>query len=83
MAGSSERCKLRVEGRNVAKFICALIRTPEGLWMTNVIPTVGATINGAYCRFARLEDDDVVQLGNAKVRVLYNERRKHQATGRR
>ena len=75
LAGSSERCKLRVEGRNVAKFICALIRTAEGLWMTNIFPTEGATVNGAFCRFARLEDDDVVQLGNSKVRVIYNDMR--------
>jgi predicted component of type VI protein secretion system len=73
LAGSSERCKLRVEGRNVAKFIYTLIRTAEGLWMTNIFPTEGATVNGAFCRFARLEDDDLVQLGNSKVRVLYHE----------
>jgi predicted component of type VI protein secretion system len=73
LAGSSERCKLRVEGRNVAKFIYTLIRTADGLWMTNIFPTEGATVNGAFCRFARLEDDDVVQLGNSKVRVLYHD----------
>jgi len=73
LAGSSERCKLRVDGRNVAKFICALIRTAEGLWMTNILPNEGATINGAFCRFTRLEDDDVVQLDNSRVRVIYND----------
>jgi predicted component of type VI protein secretion system len=73
LAGSSERCRLRVTGRNVAKFIYTLIRTAEGLWMTNIFPTEGATVNGVFCRFARLEDDDVVQLGNSKVRVLYND----------
>ena len=31
--------------------------------MTNILPTEGATVNGALCRFARLEDEDVVQLG--------------------
>ena len=72
LAGSSERCMLRVEGRNVAKFICALIRTGERLWMANIFPTEGATVNGAFCRFARI-DDDVIQLGNSKVRVIYND----------
>jgi predicted component of type VI protein secretion system len=73
MAGNSDRCKLRVEGRNVSKFICALIRTTDGLWMTNIGPTDGATVNGAFCRFACLEDEDVVRLGNFKVRVIYND----------
>ena len=73
LAGSSEPCKLRVEGREIAKFICALIRTAEGLWMTNIFPTEGATVNGALCRLARLEDDDVIQLGNSKVRIIYND----------
>ena len=73
MGGSSERCKLRVEGRHVAKFTCALIRTTKGLWIINILPTEGATVNGALCRFARLEDDDVIQLGHFNIRVIYND----------
>jgi len=41
--------------------------------MTNIRPTEGATVNGALCRFARLEDDDVVQLGHFRIRVTYND----------
>ena len=63
LAGSSDRCKLRVAGPDVPKFICPLVRTPAGLWMTNIHPSEGATVNGAFCRFTRLEDEDVVQLG--------------------
>jgi hypothetical protein len=73
-AGNSERCKLRVEGNRTAKFACALIRTPKGLWMTNIRPTDGAMINGAFCRFARLEDDDVVHIGHFNIRIIYNEK---------
>jgi len=73
LAGRSKRCQLRVEGDHVARFTCALIRTPKGLWMTNIRPTEGATVNGALCRFARLEDDDVVQLGHFRIRVTYND----------
>jgi hypothetical protein len=73
LAGSSERCKLRIGGHQVAKFGFAMIRTPNGLWMTNILPSAGATINGALCRFARLEDDDVVQIGQCRVRVIYDD----------
>jgi hypothetical protein len=73
LGGSSERCKLRVDGHHVPRFTCALIRTPKGLWITNIRPTEGATINGALCRFARLEDDDVVHLGQFHVRIVYND----------
>ena len=73
LAGSSERCKLRVGGQHVASFAFAMIRTPKGLWMTNILPGAGATINGALCRFTRLEDDDVVQIGQCRIRVIYND----------
>jgi predicted component of type VI protein secretion system len=72
LAGNSERCKLRVEGHRVARFTCAMIRTPKGLWMTNILPTEGVTVNGALCRCARLEDGDVFQLGHFHIRVIYN-----------
>lgn len=76
MAGSSERCKLRVVGQGVARFTCALIRTPTGLWMGNVIPGAGALVNGALCRFARLEDEDIVQIGRFEIRVIYDDTEK-------
>ncbi|MHB1562164.1 MAG: FHA domain-containing protein [Isosphaeraceae bacterium] len=73
LAGSSERCKLRAVGRRVARFTCALIRTPKGLWMTNIVPGAGATVNGALCRFARLEDKDIIQIGPFGIRVIYTD----------
>ena len=47
-----------------------------GLWMVNILPGAGATVNGALCRFARLEDEDVVQIGPFDVRVIYDETEK-------
>jgi hypothetical protein len=41
--------------------------------MTNILPNEGATVNGALCRFAQLEDNDVVQLGQFDIRVIYND----------
>jgi hypothetical protein len=72
LGGRSERCRIQFEGPHAAKFTCTLIRTPKGLWMTNVLPTEGATVNGSFCRFVRLEDDDVVQLGHINMRIMYN-----------
>ncbi len=72
LCGRSDRCRIRFDGLPAAKVTCTLIRTPKGLWMTNVLPTEGATVNGAFCRFTRLEDDDVVQLGHLTMRVKYN-----------
>jgi hypothetical protein len=71
LGGSSEQCKLRFEGHRVPNFACALIRTPNGLWMTNILPGAGASVNGTLCRFARLEDEDIVQFGPISVRVRY------------
>ncbi len=72
LCGRSDRCRIRFDGHPAAKVTCTLIRTPKGLWMTNVLPTEGARINGAFCRFTRLEDDDVVQFGHLNMRVMYN-----------
>jgi predicted component of type VI protein secretion system len=73
LAGSSDRCKLRLGGHQVARFAFTMIRSPKGLWLTNILPHDGATINGASCRFARLEDDDVVQFGQCTIRVIYSD----------
>ncbi len=73
LAGSSDRCKLRLGGHQVAGFVFTMVRTPKGLWLTNILPRNGATINGASCRFARLEDDDVVQFGQCTIRVIYSD----------
>ena len=72
LGGRSKRCGIRFESDHAAKFNCTLLRTPKGLWITNVLPTDGAKVNGAFCRFTRLEDEDVVQLGHLSMRVMYN-----------
>ncbi len=39
LCGRSDRCRIRFDGHPAAKVTCTLIRTPKGLWMTNVLPT--------------------------------------------
>jgi hypothetical protein len=73
LAGSSEQCKLRFQGHRVPRFACTFIRTPSGLWMTNILPSAGATVNGSLCRFARLEDEDIIQFGPISVRIRYDD----------
>jgi Inner membrane component of T3SS, cytoplasmic domain len=72
LGGRSERCRIRFDNRNPARFICTFLRTPTGVWMTNAQPAGGARVNGAFCRFTRLEDDDEVQLGHLRMRIMYN-----------
>jgi hypothetical protein len=72
LCGRTDRCRIRLDVQQALKFATTLIRTPTGMWMANVLPSEGAMVNGAFCRFARLEDEDKLQLGNLRVRVVYS-----------
>lgn len=72
LCGRSDRCRIRLGGEQDAPFACSLLRTPSGLWLSNILPTDGARLNGAFCRFARVEDDDRLQIGRLNFRVVYD-----------
>ena len=52
--GSSARCKVRLYDPNVSKHHCALLRTPSGLWVIDLLGRDGITVNGESVRFAPL-----------------------------
>ena len=69
LVGSSSRCKVRLLDSNVSNLHCALLRTPRGLWVVDLLGRGGITVNGASVRFAPLGPLDVLRLGQVVVRT--------------
>lgn len=72
LVGSSDRCKVRLTDPGSSRFVFGLIRTPEGVWLVDLLSSLGLTVNGAACGGSRLEDGDVIQVGRTTIRLLYN-----------
>ena len=73
LVGSSPRCKVRLLDSNVSKLHCALLRTVRGLWVIDLLGRGGITVSGASVRFATLETNDVLGLGQVIVRPNFED----------
>jgi pSer/pThr/pTyr-binding forkhead associated (FHA) protein len=72
LVGSSPRCKVRLIDSNVSKVHCALLRTPAGLWIIDLLGRGGVTVNGASVRALRLGQSDLVELGQVALRPNFD-----------
>ncbi len=73
LVGASALCQVRLRDPNASRFVCALVRTGEGVWAIDLLSTAGLIVNGALCRAALLEDGDQITVGAESVRVLYGD----------
>jgi pSer/pThr/pTyr-binding forkhead associated (FHA) protein len=73
LVGGSERCPVRLTESGTSRLVCALVRTPIGVWMVDLLPSRGAKVNGVVRRDARLEDGDVLRVGTQSIRLVYGE----------
>ena len=71
LVGRSATCGIRLADPKSSRYACALVRTPRGVWMVDLLSSQGVTVNGAACRQARLEDGDKVQMGEQLIRLNY------------
>jgi pSer/pThr/pTyr-binding forkhead associated (FHA) protein len=72
LLGRSPQCKVQLISSSVSRFHCSLLRTPLGIWVTDLLSRQGITVNGARVRFARLDDGDQLQVGRFLIRVWYH-----------
>ena len=70
LIGRSDRREIRLNDAGVSRAAAALVCTPTGVWVVDVLAQEGIRVNGHACVNARLEDSDVVQLGNWSMRVF-------------
>jgi hypothetical protein len=72
LVGSSPECQVRLPEPGTSRYACALVRTPGGVWMVDLLSSRGVTLNGVACRQARLEDGDVLRVGGRAIRLTYD-----------
>ncbi len=70
-AGSSRGCKLRFEGDRISRVHCSLLLTSHGLWVIDLLGKGGTKVNGSLVRSDRLNDGDVLKVGQFQMRIRY------------
>jgi pSer/pThr/pTyr-binding forkhead associated (FHA) protein len=69
LMGSSPRCKLRLRDRGASRFHCSLLCTPSGLWLVDLVSTLGTRVNSASVSWTRLSHGDTLTVGNMSFRL--------------
>ena len=72
LAGGSDRCQLKLADPNGAKFACAFVRTPAGVWVVDLLAEPALAVNGAPAASSLLEDGDLVQICGQSLRLNYD-----------
>ena len=74
LLGRSPICRVRLEGPEIANIHAALVRTPAGIWVVDLLGRQDRLrVGGATMRFARLEDGDEIGLGSHRLRLRIGE----------
>jgi pSer/pThr/pTyr-binding forkhead associated (FHA) protein len=68
-AGRASGCKLQLADVTVSRYHCALLGTPQGLWIIDLLGKDGTRVNGERVRWALLEDGDRIQMGKFLIRI--------------
>jgi pSer/pThr/pTyr-binding forkhead associated (FHA) protein len=71
LAGSAPDCRVQLTEPGTSRYVCGLVRTPLGVWMVDLLSSRGVSVNGVFCRRARLEDGDVLRVGGQSIRLYY------------
>jgi pSer/pThr/pTyr-binding forkhead associated (FHA) protein len=69
LAGRATGCKLQLADVTVSRYHCALLGSPQGLWIIDLLGKDGTRVNGERVRWAMLEDGDRIQMGKFLIRV--------------
>ena len=71
LVGSSPACRIRLQAAGVSPYHCSLIRTPQGIWMIDLLSDTETRLNGQPVPWALLKDGDQLQVGTYLLRVGY------------
>jgi pSer/pThr/pTyr-binding forkhead associated (FHA) protein len=69
LVGRTRECAIQVRGKVVSKLCCSLLRTPQGVWMVDLLGRPSTLVNGQPMRWARLEENDHLEIGPLSFRV--------------
>lgn len=71
LIGSGDAAKIHLTHASVSKVHCAVVRTPHGLWVVDLLSEDGTLVNGHVVPLARLTAGDEFQVGRFLVAVQY------------
>ncbi len=69
LLGQSVSCRVRLTGPGIAAVHAAIVRTPGGAWIVDLLAPGGVTVNGTRVRSARLATGDEVLVGPERIGV--------------
>jgi hypothetical protein len=69
LIGGAPECRMRLVHPAVSQFHCSLLRTASGPWVIDLNGRGGIVVNGEHVRAARLEEEDVLQVGPFLMRI--------------
>jgi pSer/pThr/pTyr-binding forkhead associated (FHA) protein len=72
LIGQSAACKVRIRDSGVGVFHGALLRTPLGVWVVDLLGTGGTAVNKEPVRWARLAHGDELLVGDTLLVVRYD-----------
>jgi pSer/pThr/pTyr-binding forkhead associated (FHA) protein len=65
--GQALQCKVRFKCPSVSRVHCALLRTPGGVWVIDLLGRNGISVNGSRVRFAKLTDGTELRVGRFRM----------------
>ena len=71
MVGSSDECQLVLNDESVSRQHAALVPTPLGVWVVDLMTREGVHVNGEPVRWAWLADGDSLRIGRLAFTLRY------------
>jgi len=71
LVGRASFCKVQLQSPMVSRTHCALVNTPTGLWVVDLLSRRGTSVNDTAVRWTRLEPEDELKIGPFAIRVRY------------
>lgn len=67
--GGASGCRVRIQDGSVSRYHAALLRTPEGAWVVDLLGRGGVAVNGAPVRVARVDHGDDLRVGRYRLKI--------------
>jgi pSer/pThr/pTyr-binding forkhead associated (FHA) protein len=71
LVGRSEECQFVLNDESVSRFHAALVPTPSGVWVVDLLARDGVQVNGERVRWAWLADGDSFRVGSFTFILRY------------
>ncbi len=71
LIGRSSICKVRLHSPTVSRIHAALLNTPVGPWIVDLLSRTGTHVKGAAVRWTRVENGDELQIGQFRISVRF------------